>query len=185
MLFEEALRNRELYILRSTANSNTYLLGHAVILSNMVQQNLSTVREVEIRLNVYDMIPQNRYWHWAGLGIYHSGVEVLGKEYAFGSCPSERTGVFVTTTPKQAPYGTIFRESIKITTITKSETEIEEIVDRISAEFTGISYDMLTRNCNHFSNEFCIYLCNKGIPGWVNRLALVGKLLMWREGPNL
>jgi deubiquitinase DESI2 len=148
---------------------------------NMVQQYMDSVREVEIRLNVYDMMSQNRYWHWAGVGVYHSGVEVLGKEYAYGYCPSERTGVFVTTTPKRPPYGTVFRESIRIATITKSETEIERIIDRISAEFTGNSYDLFTRNCNHFSNEFCMYLCDKRIPGWVNRLALFGKFLSGEE----
>lgn len=28
-----------------------------------------------VYLNVYDLTPMNGYVHWAGLGIYHSGVE--------------------------------------------------------------------------------------------------------------
>ena len=37
-----------------------------------------------VRLNVYDLAEQNAYLYWAGVGIYHSGVEVYGVEYAYG-----------------------------------------------------------------------------------------------------
>ena len=39
---------------------------------------------VPVILNVYDLSPQNKYTYCCGLGIYHSGVEVYGVEYAFG-----------------------------------------------------------------------------------------------------
>ncbi|KAK6946209.1 PPPDE peptidase domain [Dillenia turbinata] len=38
-----------------------------------------------VYLNVYDLTLINGYIYWAGLGIFHSGVEVYGVEYAFGA----------------------------------------------------------------------------------------------------
>merc|ERR1712157_218956 len=32
-----------------------------------------------------------------------------------------------------------------------------------------------TKNCNHFSDKFAKSLLGHGIPGWVNRLAFIGK----------
>lgn len=34
-----------------------------------------------VYLNVYDLTPMNGYVYWAGLGIFHSGVE--GKHFLF------------------------------------------------------------------------------------------------------
>ena len=30
-----------------------------------------------VYVNVYDLTPVNGYFHWAGLGVFHSGVEGL------------------------------------------------------------------------------------------------------------
>lgn len=133
-----------------------------------------SLEETEIRVNVYDMVDHNRYWHWAGVGIYHSGVEILGKEYLFGGHASSRTGVFFTT-PRQPIARTVFRDSIVVGKTRKTRAEIEEIIERISEEFSGNSYNLITRNCNHFSDELCKYLCDNKIPGWINRLAVFGK----------
>ena len=40
-----------------------------------------------VRLNVYDLAEQNAYLYWAGVGIFHSGVEVYGVEFAYGEPP--------------------------------------------------------------------------------------------------
>lgn len=37
-----------------------------------------------VKVNVYDLGDFNGYMKWLGLGVYHTGVEVYGKEYAFG-----------------------------------------------------------------------------------------------------
>ena len=34
-------------------------------------------------LNVYDLSPINEFGHPIGLGVFHSGLEVGGREYSF------------------------------------------------------------------------------------------------------
>lgn len=37
-----------------------------------------------VYLNVYDLSEQNNFLYWCGFGVYHTGVEVFGFEYAYG-----------------------------------------------------------------------------------------------------
>ncbi|KAK8668737.1 hypothetical protein V6N13_106183 [Hibiscus sabdariffa] len=50
--------------------------------------------DASVYLNVYDLTNANRYVYWAGLGIFHSGVDVHGVEYAFGAHDYPTSGVF-------------------------------------------------------------------------------------------
>ena len=53
-----------------------------------------------------------------------------------------------------------------------TKAEIEQLVCNILApRYRGIDYDLLTKNCNHFSNELALLLCGTSIPNWVNRPA--------------
>lgn len=36
-----------------------------------------------MKLNVYDLSPVNEFGHPIGLGVFHSGLEVDGREYTF------------------------------------------------------------------------------------------------------
>ena len=47
-----------------------------------------------VYLNVYNLTPMNGYVYWANLGIFHSGVEVHGVEYAFGAHDDPTSNVF-------------------------------------------------------------------------------------------
>jgi deubiquitinase DESI2 len=53
-------------------------------------------------VNVYDLTPQNNVMYWMGVGVYHTGVEVHGIEYAFGGHDYDLSGVFATN-PREAP----------------------------------------------------------------------------------
>ncbi|CAM8938427.1 unnamed protein product [Rhodiola kirilowii] len=125
-----------------------------------------------VYLNVYDLTPMNGYVYWAGLGIFHSGVEVYGVEYAFGAHDYPTSGVFEVE-PRQCP-GFKFRKSILIGTTSLDPNQVREFMERHSANYNGDTYHLITKNCNHFCKDVCYRLTEKPIPKWVNRLAKIG-----------
>ncbi|KAM7275441.1 hypothetical protein ACFE04_017307 [Oxalis oulophora] len=129
---------------------------------------------VPVYLNVYDLTTFNGYAYWFGLGIYHSGVQVHGVEYAFGAHDHATTGVFEVE-PRQCP-GFTFRKSILIGRTDLGPLEVHSFMEKLATEYFGNSYHLMTNNCNHFCNDVCIRLTGKHIPSWVNRLARLGVL---------
>ncbi|CAA0836055.1 PPPDE putative thiol peptidase family protein [Striga hermonthica] len=129
---------------------------------------------VPVYLNVYDLTPINGYAYWLGLGIYHSGVQVHGVEYAFGAHDRSTTGIFEVE-PKHCP-GFTFRKSILIGRLDLGLKEIRAFMEKLAEEYSGNSYNLITKNCNHFCNDVCLRLTGKSIPRWVNRLARLGLL---------
>ncbi|KAL2925455.1 hypothetical protein RDABS01_001346 [Bienertia sinuspersici] len=129
---------------------------------------------VPVYLNVYDLTPINGYAYWLGLGVYHSGVQVHGVEYAFGAHDHATTGVFEVE-PKQCP-GFTFRKSILVGRTDLGSKEIHALIEILSKEYFGNTYHLISKNCNHFCNDLCIRLTGKPIPKWVNRLARLGLL---------
>lgn len=125
-----------------------------------------------VYLNVYDLTPINGYVYWAGLGIFHSGVEVHGVEYAFGAHDYPSSGVFEVE-PRQCP-GFKFRKSIFIGTTSLDPTQVREFMENHAASYNGDSYHLIFKNCNHFCKDVCYKLTGKPIPKWVNRLATIG-----------
>lgn len=122
--------------------------------------------------SVYDLLPEGRFADvsWAvGLGIYHSGVVVAGQEWAYGGHGYEgATGVY-STLPRHAPPGARFRESILHGFCYESSDRINRVIDAAKREFLGSQYDMLSRNCNHFTSYLCQKLVGSPAPSWLNR----------------
>lgn len=127
---------------------------------------------VPLYLNVYDLTPINNYLYWVGLGIFHSGIEVHGLEYGFGAHEYSSSGVFEVE-PKSCP-GFIFRRSVLLGSTDMSHSEFRSFMENLSGKFHGDTYHLIAKNCNHFTNEVCLRLTGKAIPGWVNRLAKLG-----------
>eukprot|EP00249_Psilotum_nudum_P018921 c27022_g1_i1 orf=499-1050(+) len=123
-------------------------------------------------LNIYDLTTLNGYLYWLGVGIFHSGIEVYGMEYAFGAHDYPTTGVFEVE-PRSCP-GFMFRRTIELGTTDLDPIEFREVIDRIACEYNGDMYHLIAKNCNHFSNDLSMRLTGRTIPGWVNRLASIG-----------
>ena len=130
--------------------------------------------EYKVVLNIYDLSPANKYLSGVGLGFYHTGVEVNGREYSYGGSPEmTSTGVF-----DQEPLSLdqeMYRGSVEMGTITNM-TEFYRILSQIKKEFPANEYNVVRRNCNHFASEFCRRLVGRDIPGYLNRMAYFGYL---------
>ncbi|KAJ4824579.1 hypothetical protein Tsubulata_044955 [Turnera subulata] len=125
-------------------------------------------------LNVYDLTPLNQYTYWFGFGIFHSGIEVHGKEYGFGAHDFPVSGVFEVD-PKTCP-GFIYRCSVPLGTTNLSTADFRTFIENAAGEYHGDTYHLISKNCNHFTDDISWRLTGKRIPRWVNRLARLGSL---------
>jgi hypothetical protein len=123
----------------------------------------------KVFLNVYDLSPVNDYLYMAGLGLHHSGVEVMGSEYSFAS----GAGIFESS-PKLAPGAPRFRESIDLGSFDGGQAELKQALAVLRDDFGPDDYNLIRKNCNHFANALIRKLMNKAMPGHVNRLADIG-----------
>lgn len=133
-----------------------------------------TSSESQVVLNVYDLSPINHYSIWVGVGIFHSGIEVHGMEYGFGAHDLPISGVFEVE-PKTCP-GFIYRCSVPLGSTNMSSSEFRNFIVSAASEYHGDTYHLMSKNCNHFTDDMAQRLTGKGIPGWVNRLARLGAL---------
>ena len=125
-------------------------------------------KRTKVYLNVYDLTKVNGLLYPAGLGLNHTGVEVMGSEYSYA------TGVgIVESTPKEAPVGATFRESIDLGSFEKGG-DLKHAIANLSREFGPRNYNLFTKNCNHFSNAIVFYLLEIDIPSHINRMADMG-----------
>ncbi|KAK8294751.1 hypothetical protein V6Z11_D05G020000 [Gossypium hirsutum] len=148
--------------------------GEEVSSSSSGNQNGSHSDITNVILNVYDLTPINNYSYWVGFGIFHSGIEVHGKEYGFGAHDFPISGVFEVE-PKSCP-GFIYRCSILLGCINMSFSEFRALIESVASEYHGDTYHLISKNCNHFTEDIVHRLTGKHIPGWVNRLARIGSL---------
>ncbi|MBA0684646.1 hypothetical protein Goari_026223 [Gossypium aridum] len=80
-----------------------------------------------------------------------------------------------------------YRESMVLGRTNFSIFKVNQILRELSREWPGSSYDLLSKNCNHFCDDFCERLGVQKLPvysgfliltifetGWVNRFANAG-----------
>ncbi|KAK8599919.1 hypothetical protein V6N13_060276 [Hibiscus sabdariffa] len=105
-------------------------------------------------------------------GIFHSAVQVYGEdEWSFGFC-EQGSGVFSCPSGQNPMY--TYREPIVLGRTNFSIFKVNQILRELSREWPGSSYDLLSKNCNHFCDDFCERLGVPKLPGWVNRFANAG-----------
>lgn len=135
------------------------------------------VHEAPVWLHIYDVPshPTGRRMNGAlrriGTGAFHAGVEVYGQEWSFGSAEDEDEGTGVFSCAPKGCEGHAYRESLPMGHTPLSEEEVRELLGRLSKEWQANDYDMLRRNCCHFSDMLCEELQVGGIPRWVRNLS--------------
>ncbi|KAL6907309.1 PPPDE putative peptidase domain-containing protein [Trichoderma evansii] len=152
-----------------------------------------SLQKTEIKIHVYDLLPPGRVASvlWAvGASLLHSGVVINGREYAYGGHDKRGvTGVYWTKPRIEPPGGTFKCEILHGFTLATSE-EIDTMLRQASEEFLGTSYNLLTKNCNHFTSYLCKKLTGDAGPAWLNRAASIGVALPcvvprdWIEPPE-
>lgn len=162
----------------STLSTSTSSPSQTAVVS--AQPLLQSARAVF--LNVYDitapddpdLIPRiNSALLPLGIGLFHSGVEVYGVEYAFGGHYDDLSGIF-TCQPKHAD-GVTFRCSVPLGDTLLSEKTVHALVEVLGqSRFMGNAYSLIGNNCNSFSEVFVSLLNTpKSFPTWVNRMASI------------
>ena len=82
--------------------------------------------------------------------VPHTGVVLFGKEYFFGG------GICVTPVGQAMPMPAC--EMIPVGTTAKTEADLQAFLLANQSRFTAATYNLLSWNCNHFSNEVVKFL---------------------------
>ncbi|CAO2650516.1 Nn.00g018080.m01.CDS01 [Neocucurbitaria sp. VM-36] len=139
-----------------------------------------SLQRTEVIINIYDLLPPGKVSTvlWAiGSSLLHSGVVIGDKEYAYGGHDRRNlTGVYWTK-PGQEPPGGTFKQAVLHGFSFRPAEELEAIIQEASVEFQGTSYNLLTKNCNHFTSYLCEKLTGRPAPSWLNRAASIGVAL--------
>ena len=94
-------------------------------------------------------------------------------EYGFGAHDFPTSGVFEVE-PRTCP-GYVYRRSVWMGTTEMSKAEFRSFIQTFAAKYNGNTYHLISKNCNHFTDDVCKNITKKSAPGWVNRLARVGQ----------
>jgi hypothetical protein len=136
----------------------------------------------KVTLHIYDVVSHalvrnvNCICRALGTGAFHTGVEVYRQEWSYGFSDQRRSGVFCCT-PKSCNVHT-YREAVEMGQTTLSPGEVKTLLEEMSRAWPGQEYDLLRRNCCHFTDELCRRLGTGPLPYWVTNLASAGASLL-------
>eukprot|EP01060_Flectonema_neradi_P021176 TRINITY_DN286_c9_g1_i1.p1 TRINITY_DN286_c9_g1~~TRINITY_DN286_c9_g1_i1.p1 ORF type:complete len:438 (+),score=66.32 TRINITY_DN286_c9_g1_i1:317-1630(+) len=134
----------------------------------------------DVFLNVYNLAPEKEFLTKVGLGVYHSGIEIYGREWSFGgSCDeayADYSGIFHCEPKSATPH---FFKRVKLGTVRMSHRSVYfNVIKPLQETWTTGSYHLIQRNCNHFSAQLAAALEVKAPPSWVNRSARIGDTMI-------
>jgi len=117
-------------------------------------------QRTQVWLNIYDLLLTNYTTSKFGLGVYHTGVVIYGVEYCYsgpqeGKLHLEVTGLR-TTIPGDSSWieDAVFKEPVLIGYSELSPLEVNSVYLEMCDIYRGPSYNILNRNCNHFTRDF-------------------------------
>jgi len=135
----------------------------------------------KVYVNVYDIAPSwiNSILGGVGFGVFHTGVQVYGRELGFGRAAAECCGVYCIAPRSYTQHS--FRESVYVGTTKFSEREVAVLRNRFASAW-GKAYHLIECNCNSFTEAFVDHLL-RGVeripfPIGVNRLCRAGGWLL-------
>jgi len=104
-------------------------------------------------------------------------VVIGDKEYAYGGHDKRGMSGIYWTKPRTEPPGGTFRCEILHGFTLSSQPEIDTIIKDAAENFQGTAYNLLNKNCNHFTSYLCEKLTGRPGPSWLNRAASIGVAL--------
>ena len=94
-------------------------------------------------------------------GIYHTAVCVYGREYYY-------SGGINKSSPRKTKFGIPIKE-ISFGYTHKTQKEFESYLRSISNSFTSENYNLISHNCNHFSDAALFFLTGNHLPNHILR----------------
>jgi hypothetical protein len=113
----------------------------------------------------------NRLMRIFGTGAYHAAVEVYGVEWSFGA---KQAGSGIFDCPPRSCSQHTYRKPLLLGHTPLSEEQVYWVIEEMSQEWPGRSYDLLQRNCTHFTAAFAERLGVGQPPPYIYRLAAAG-----------
>jgi len=128
-----------------------------------------------VYINVYDLDERvaglNSVLANVGIGgAYHAGVEVHGEEYVYSQWSQGKNAPGIQKHLPRCHDVHRFRTSVFLGWTPHSRPEVLKIIEQLGKVWTCGSYDLLTRNCCHFCDAYCVALGVGHIPNWIMAL---------------
>lgn len=141
-------------------------------------------RRTVVRLHIYDVSHEGTIHQLNKLlankdapfklgGAFHTGVEVNDLEWCFGYSGSSTKPGIACIVPKSHPHHN-FRQTVKVGYTTLTPEEISVVISGLIEDYPGTDYDLFSRNCCHFADDFCQRLGVGTIPAWIHRFSFLG-----------
>lgn len=115
-------------------------------------------------------------------GAYHVAIEAFGVEVGYGgsgdcttSYQRSRSGLYKVE-PRNDP-GHTYYQSVPLGNVNMTYEQFKQQVQKLSVEWRGCDYDLLSQNCVSFAQALAYELLGPDghLPGWMSRLMTIGE----------